>query len=289
MKTTFLLAKISIMQDHPQIEINHNHLLELCIRAAFDAGNKILYFYRTGYDVETKSDNSPLTSADKAANSVIVEALKQTGIPVLSEEEKTVPYETRKTWEYLWIVDPLDGTKEFIKHNDEFTVNIALVHHGTPVLGVVYCPPLKTFYFGSNTNGAFKVTVNDNTAVNPEKVIADAARLPLKQPQRKFKVVASRSHMNRETHAYIEKLRHTRGDIELISKGSSLKLCEVAEGSADIYPRFAPTSEWDTAAAHAVVTAAGGRVLNAETGRPLNYNKANILNPWFIVEGNPQP
>jgi 3'(2'), 5'-bisphosphate nucleotidase len=273
------------MQNTSNHHIDYNELINICIHTAFDAGNEIMYFYQSGYDVETKSDNSPLTSADKAANAVIVEALKKTGIPILSEEEKAIPFETRKSWEYLWIVDPLDGTKEFIKHNDEFTVNIALIHNGTPVLGVVYCPPLRTFYFGSTLHGAYKAVVGKDAKVDAGKLTASATKLPVQQPQRKFKVVASRSHMNAETADYIEKLKKLHGEIALISKGSSLKLCEVAEGSADIYPRFAPTSEWDTAAAHAVVKAAGGEVIDPATNHPLHYNKADILNPWFIVKG----
>ncbi len=260
-------------------------LLKLCIQAAFDAGNEIMHFYNTGFDIEIKSDNSPLTNADKAAHNVIAKALGSTNIPVLSEEGKSIPFETRKNWEYLWIVDPLDGTKEFIKHNDEFTVNIALVHHGIPVLGVVYCPPLRWIYFAAdNANGAWKSVVDSYESIDVEQVMIQAVRLPVIDPGRKFTVVASRSHMSPETSEFIDELKKKHGDIDLISKGSSLKLCEVAEGSADVYPRFAPTSEWDTAAAHAIVSISGGEVVNAKTNKPVRYNKEDILNPWFVVK-----
>ncbi|OYT12822.1 MAG: 3'(2'),5'-bisphosphate nucleotidase [Bacteroidetes bacterium 4572_114] len=272
------------MTNHPLQKIDFDQLLKLCIRAAFDAGNEILHFYNTGFDIETKSDNSPLTNADKAAHNVIAKALEKTNIPVLSEEGDILPYEIRKDFEYLWIVDPLDGTKEFIKHNDEFTVNIALVHYQKPILGVVYCPPLKSMYFAANNGkGAFKSILENYDKIDVENVISHAEKIPFANRDRKFTVVASRSHMNSETAGFIENLKKEHGDIELISKGSSLKLCEIAEGSADIYPRFAPTSEWDTAASHALVEISGGKVVDAKTNLPLQYNKEDILNPWFIV------
>lgn len=272
------------MTNHSSAKIDFDQLLKLCIQAAFDAGNEILSFYNTSYDIELKSDNSPLTNADKAAHNVIAKILEKTNIPVLSEEGTIIPYEIRKDYEYLWIVDPLDGTKEFIKHNDEFTVNIALVHHQSPILGVVYCPPLKSMYFAaSNGKGAFKYNLENYDKIDVENVMVLAEKMPFANGDRKFTVVASRSHMNNETAGFIENLKKEHGDIELISKGSSLKLCEIAEGSADIYPRFAPTCEWDTAASHAIVEISGGKVVDAKTGQPLQYNKENILNPWFIV------
>jgi len=272
------------MKNIPTQEIDFSKFLKICIKAAFEAGNEILHFYNTSFDVEMKSDNSPLTNADKAAHKVIAKALETTNIPLLSEEGKSIPFETRKNWKYMWIVDPLDGTKEFIKHNDEFTVNIALVHNGTPVLGVVYCPPLKWMYFAAeNGLGAWKSVVDSYDAIDVEKVIKEAVKLPVIDADRKFTVVASRSHMSPETAEFIDELKQKHGDLELISKGSSLKLCQVAEGSADIYPRFAPTSEWDTAAAHALVSISGGQVIHAITRKPVVYNKEDILNPWFIV------
>jgi len=273
------------MKNNHLHHIDFNQLLKLCIQAAFDAGNEILHFYNTVFKIEIKSDNSPLTNADKAAHKVIAKALETTNIPVLSEEGKSIPYETRKNWEYMWIVDPLDGTKEFIKHNDEFTVNIALIHNGHPILGVVYCPPFRTLYFGADDGkGAFKATIENYDSIDVEKEMAGSIKLPLINTDRKFTVVASRSHMSPETADFIEELKSQHGDIELISKGSSLKLCEVAEGSADVYPRFAPTSEWDTAAAHALVICSGGEVYQANTNTPLQYNKEDILNPWFVVK-----
>ncbi|OQX77832.1 MAG: hypothetical protein B6D64_07720, partial [Bacteroidetes bacterium 4484_276] len=196
------------MTNHPLQKIDFDQLLKLCIRAAFDAGNEILHFYNTGFDIETKSDNSPLTNADKAAHNVIAKALEKTNIPVLSEEGDILPYEIRKDFEYLWIVDPLDGTKEFIKHNDEFTVNIALVHYQKPILGVVYCPPLKSMYFAANNGkGAFKSILENYDKIDVENVISHAEKIPFANRDRKFTVVASRSHMNNETAGFIENLK----------------------------------------------------------------------------------
>jgi len=261
-----------------------DHLLEIAINAAIAAGNEIMRHYDKPFEVDYKSDSSPLTIADRSAHAVIAEALKVTGIPLLSEEGKHHPFEERKHWKRLWIVDPLDGTKEFIKHNGEFTVNIALVEGNQPVLGVVYCPPLKTLYFGSNhVKKAFKLILNENSN-DLEKMFDQAVTLPILQKKESLTVVASKSHLNQETSDYIDQLKAQHGNINLVSKGSSLKFCLVAEGAADIYPRFAPTYEWDTAAAQAVVEMAGGEVLNAETFFPLSYNKVNLLNPGFIAQ-----
>lgn len=260
-----------------------DHLLEIAINAAIAAGNEIMRHYDKPFEVYYKSDDSPLTIADRSAHAVIAEAVKITEIPLLSEEGKHHPFEERKLWKRLWIVDPLDGTKEFIKHNGEFTVNIALVEGNKPVLGVVYCPTLKTLYFGSiHLKKAFKLILNDNSASLGE-MLQRAALLPIEQKKELLTIVASKSHLNPETSEFIDQLKQQHGEINLVSKGSSLKFCLVAEGAADIYPRFAPTYEWDTAAAQAVVEMAGGEVINAETFFPLSYNKENLLNPGFIA------
>jgi len=189
----------------------------------------------------------------------------------LSEEGKDIPYSSRKNWEYFWMVDQVDGTKEFIKKNGEFTVNIALIHQGVPVLGVVYAPALNQMYWAKQGEGAFK----------------DGAKLPLKTPEQRqtYKIVASRSHMSDETKTFIDEIE-TNKSKELIAIGSSLKICLVAEGEADIYPRLGPTMEWDTAAAHAVVLEAGVNIFvhqQVKTAKELAYNKENLLNPFFVV------
>ncbi len=258
--------------------------LKNIITASIHAGKEILKVYETNFTVEYKSDASPLTLADKNANEVIMSFLRETGIPVLSEEGRDIPYEERKRWNKLWIVDPLDGTKEFVKRNDEFTVNIALIEKGEPVMGVVYAPVLDELYIGKNGFGSFKVEkaseIQDIMAV-----LNNENRLPLPVFQKKgyFGIVASRSHLNEETTQFINEIKKEYNNIQIVSKGSSLKLCMVAEGTADIYPRFAPTMEWDTAAGDAVVRATGATVTNAKTNTPLIYNKENLLNPWFVV------
>lgn len=253
-------------------------LLFLAKEAALAAGREILAIYHDplqDFGIEKKADNSPLTLADKAAHQCILFHLQEcTKIPVLSEEGKHLPFETRCIWDRLWIVDPLDGTKEFIKKNGEFTVNIALVEHGKPTLGVVYVPEQDVLYYGIVGEGAWK-------QVGKEEPLP----LPLPQQRDNFVVVASRSHMTPETEAYIEEMRKIHDNVETISSGSSIKICLVAEGTADSYPRFAPTCEWDTAAGDAVARAAGKSVVNVQTGDPLCYNKPDLLNPWFLVEG----
>ena len=255
------------------------------INVAVLAGKKILEVYGEEFSVEIKEDNSPLTMADKASNDVITKVLEETNIPVLSEEGKLIPYEERSGWENLWIVDPLDGTKEFVKRNGEFTVNIALVSNHKPVLGIIYVPVLKTFYFADMELGAYKIDEIsvDHVFNTLEEITEKAKKLPLKQGDRKYTIVGSRSHMSAETEEFIQKIKANKGEIDFISKGSSLKLCQVAEGAADIYPRFAPTMEWDTAAGQAIVEISGGKVYETESKKALLYNKESLLNPWFIV------
>jgi 3'(2'), 5'-bisphosphate nucleotidase len=245
------------------------------IDTAIKAGRAILEVYNSeDFGVEQKADNSPLTKADKAAHRVIMEGLNDTGYPVLSEEGAAIPYEERKRWNKFWLVDPLDGTKEFIKRNGEFTVNIALIENGKPLFGVVYVPVTDTLYWGSVGAGAFKAKGS---------ALDKAEAIHTKQPGDILRVVASRSHLNEETRAYIERFARDFKEVEFTSKGSSLKLVEVAEGNAHLYPRIAPTMEWDTAAAHAIVLAAGGSV-NQLDNTPLVYNKEHLLNPYFVVK-----
>lgn len=246
-------------------------LLQVAKDAAVAGGASIMDIYESGdFSIEAKSDDSPLTKADKAAHLKIKSFLEKTGLPILSEEGKAISFEERVDWSYFWMVDPLDGTKEFIKKNGEFTVNIALIHQGKPVLGVVYTPVLGELYWASEGNGSFK-EVNGVT----ERISTSGRALN----EAGLKVVASRSHMNDETKEYIRQFEGA----EIVSKGSSLKFLLVASGEADVYPRFGPTMEWDTAAAHVVVAEAGGSVVLEDGVTPLTYNKSNLLNPYFIV------
>ncbi len=265
------------------------------IKTAKMAGDKILEVYQSEFAIEHKEDKSPLTEADKRSHNVINERLSAFNIPILSEEGKDIPYTERKNWEYFWMVDPLDGTKEFIKRNGEFTVNIALIHKSKPILGVVYAPVLNIFYFGAENIGSFKTEVKVDEYQNLESLLQDSETLPINYKKESIVVVASRSHMSEETEDFIKKIKEKYGNIEIQSIGSSLKLCLVAEGKADFYPRLAPTMEWDTAAAHAVVNSADGKVVefkNISDIEELNelpelrYNKENLLNPWFIVFRN---
>ena len=263
------------------IELNKN--LQIAIEASLKAGEAIMKVYDTSFDVEIKDDKSPLTEADKKANDIINTFLKPTPIPIISEENKQIDYSTRKEWETCWIVDPVDGTKEFIKRNGEFTVNIALVKNGKPELGVIYVPASKTLYFADVIKQqAYKANLNDH--ITPlEEVLDCALNLQTKETCNLIEVVGSRSHMSQETMDFVEELKASGKEVEIVSKGSSLKFCLIAEGNADIYPRFAPTMEWDTAAGQAICNAVGVDVISKETEQPLLYNKENLLNPWFLV------
>lgn len=264
--------------------MNRTELLELVIKASIEAGEKILKVYEEPIAVTTKSDDSPLTQADLQSNEVITNYLEKTPFPILSEEGKEMPYAERSNWTTNWIVDPLDGTKEFIKKNGEFTTNIALVTDGLPVLGVIYAPVLDELYFAEESFGAYKCSGKSFTG-QLDDLLQKAHKLPLEQSSTKIKVVASRSHLSEETQAFIDELSQQHNDVETVSKGSSLKFCIVAEGSAQFYPRFAPTMEWDTAAGQAIVEMSGGTVIDHETGERMRYNRENLLNNWFLVKG----
>lgn len=241
------------------------------------AGEVILEVYARDFEVEYKGDDSPLTEADQKGNAVLMEFLRGSypAIPIISEENKAIDYSDRKDWDRFWLVDPLDGTKEFIKKNGEFTVNVALIEKGVPVLGVVYRPTTGTFHLGAVGEGAWRIEGDSWTLLEPR---------PHYQTLEKVTVVASRSHLTPEVEQFVEDLKAAGKEVEFLSAGSSLKLCLVAEGKADVYPRFGPTMEWDTGAAHAVALAAGRQVNSRETGAALAYNKENLLNPYFIVE-----
>lgn len=259
-------------------------LLQDAIKAAIAGGVEILDVYENHFEVEYKDDKSPLTEADKRAHKAIVAILDETGVPVLSEEGKQLPFEERSKWHNLWVVDPLDGTKEFIKQNGEFTVNIAFVEGQTPTLGVIYVPVSDELYFGGDEIGTYKLEKASKADFEIiDDVFEQSDKLPKKE-ERPYTMVGSRSHMSDETLEYFTNVRAKHPDAEIISKGSSLKICMVAEGAADVYPRFAPTMEWDTAAGHAIAKGAGFEINNPKTSKPLVYNKEDLLNPWFIVE-----
>ena len=244
-----------------------------------DASGAILSIYNDPqlFNVEQKSDKSPLTAADKAANDIICDGLRKLpgNFPIISEENKQIPYEVRKDYTYCWMVDPLDGTKEFIKRNGEFTINIALLRHNAPVLGIIHIPVTDITYFGCYQYGAFRLIDG-----NWEKIECRS----FDSSDENLDIICSRSHLSGPTKEYIDKFK----DPNLKSRGSSLKFLEIAEGNADIYPRIAPTMEWDTAAAHIILQEAGGQLLEFATGQPLQYNKENLLNPDFIAYGKGQ-
>jgi 3'(2'), 5'-bisphosphate nucleotidase len=280
--------------------------LVVALLAAKDAGRAILDVYGQDFDISYKHDHSPLTLADRRSHSIIVSHLSDVsgeGLPILSEEGSSISYQERRRWEYFWMVDPLDGTKEFIKKNDEFTVNIAQIHQTRPILGVIYVPVKDVLYFACDGLGAYRVDNRDILAPGTNKSLKnDAAGLlekilpgSIKLPEDKHRfekkdsqitIVGSRSHATKELEAFIETMRKEYEQVEFISAGSSLKLCLVAEGRADIYPRLGPTMEWDTAAGQVIVEQAQGSVLNFEMDEPLRYNKKNLLNPWFIARIN---
>ena len=273
------------------------NILFTAIRAALQAGAEIMKVYtdpNADFEIEKKADNSPLTIADRKSHAIIAGWLADTPYPILSEEGKKIPTEERQSWNELWVVDPLDGTKEFIKRNGEFTVNIAYVKNGAPEAGVIYIPVKEELFFADIEKGAYKLSNEDGllTRINENKepgctletLIEKAQKLPYPTQHEGFMIVASRSHLNAETEEYIERMKKEHAKVETVSKGSSLKLCLIAEGVADVYPRFAPTMEWDTAAGHAIIRAAGKEVYQANTDKPLVYNKEDLLNPWFIAK-----
>jgi 3'(2'), 5'-bisphosphate nucleotidase len=269
---------------------NINSLLIEAVLAAIKAAEAIMEVYGSGFSVELKEDRSPLTLADRRSHEIItgrLKSLQACKIPILSEEGRDIPYSERKTWGYYWLVDPLDGTKEFIKRNGEFTVNIALMRRNRPVMGVILVPARDILYFAAEGEGTFKISDTSwiKNGITFEGLKVKAQRLPVKAEinTKTFTAIASRSHMSDETKSFLDSLKKEHGEIEIISAGSSLKFCLIAEGAADIYPRFAPTMEWDTAAGQAIVEQAGGAVLQHESGEAVRYNKENLLNPWFIV------
>ena len=245
---------------------------------AADAGAAIMEVYSRDFSVRAKHDASPLTEADLAAHAIIEGRLREQfpQIPLLSEEgSEQVPYATRRQWRRYWLVDPLDGTKEFVKRNGQFTVNIALIDGNRPVAGVVHVPATGTTYWGAESAGSFKSSEAGDAVPIRCSTVPTSGRL---------RVVGSSSHRSAETDRYLQALRRRYSELSFLAVGSSIKICMVAEGAADIYPRFGPTMEWDTAAAHAILNTAGGRLIRHDTGEDLPYNKPDLLNQWFVAE-----
>ena len=263
--------------------MNLNKLLIKAINAAIEGGHAIMDVYKSDFQVEHKEDKSPLTLADKNCNEVIEGHLKGTKIPFLSEEGSHISYQKRKKWDYSWLVDPLDGTKEFIKKNGEFTVNIALIHNGNPIMGVIYVPVKEELYFAMQGLGSYKTNIK-SLIHDLKSLISSSKRLPIEHARDRYVIVGSRSHMSVETEMFFEDMKKEYGNIEVMSVGSSLKLCMVAEGRADAYPRYAPTMEWDTGAGHAIAKFAGFSVKQYNSTNDVVYNKEDLLNPWFLVK-----
>ncbi|MBI5846822.1 MAG: 3'(2'),5'-bisphosphate nucleotidase CysQ [Nitrospirae bacterium] len=268
------------------------------LRISLEAGLAILDVYNSDFAVEQKDDKSPLTLADKRSHMIIagrLAALRDWPLPLLSEEGRNIAYDERKNWDSFWLVDPLDGTKEFVKRNGEFTVNIALIQNGLPLLGVIYIPVKNIFYYAAQGLGSYKLESCDaEIPASIEGLLKISFRLPLASqsaghasPRSRTTVIGSRSHMSIETEQFITDLKTGYNEVVFLAAGSSLKFCLIAEGKADVYPRFGPTMEWDTAAGQAIVEQAGGRVLRAGSQELLSYNKENLLNPSFIVQRRP--
>ena len=253
--------------------MNHNDMIKIASEAALMAGEEIMKIYNDSefIDFKKKKDNSPLTKADRASHNIISKILKNTKIEIISEEKKIAEFDKRKKWKYYWLVDPLDGTKEFIKKNGEFTVNIALVKNNIPYIGIVYCPTFKTLYWNDPKTGSYKKHINNVIKLKKREEIN------FKDPN--LRVVTSRSHMNEETEGFLTKLNKP----QIVPVGSSLKILFLAENNADIYPRYGPTMEWDTAAAHAIANGSNVKLFKSNDKSEISYNKKNLLNPFFLA------
>lgn len=268
--------------------MNLNLFYSRAIEAAIVAGNAIKSIYLTKkYDIEYKADDSPVTLADKTSSSIIAEYLKETNFPIIDEEHCCPDYSVRKTWKNLWLVDPMDGTKEFISGNGEFTVNIALIEYNKPIFGVIYAPVTGNLYWGGKETGSYKTDkINSWTDLSTLEQMSEKLDCDLNTSQT-LRVAASRSHLDEATKKFVHTLKELNPNLEYVSRGSSLKLCMIAEGTTDVYPRFSRTMEWDTAAGHAIVSGTHGVLLKAETKEELTYNKPDLANPsFFALSGN---
>jgi 3'(2'), 5'-bisphosphate nucleotidase len=264
----------------------YDPLLEKAIEIILRAGQEVRSIYDSDqFEVELKADRSPLTRADRVSHQVITRELKTTNLPILSEESRRIDWNVRSGWARFWMVDPLDGTKEFIKRNGEFTINIALIDGQRPVMGIIYAPVREVLYFGVQGKGAFKL--GDRASEKSLSSIPgwknEAIKLPVSETFSVVRAVVSRSHLSEETRDYIQNLEHDFGSVQPISAGSALKLCVIAEGNAEIYPRMGPTMEWDIAAGDIIVSESGGNLLRTD-GSVLLYNKKDLRNPWFVAQ-----
>jgi 3'(2'), 5'-bisphosphate nucleotidase len=269
--------------------MDHPSLLKLAVEAAIKAGEEILRIYDTDFSVETKPDHTPVTLADKASSKRILSILASSDFPVISEEETISNYPVRKHWELYWLVDPLDGTKEFIKRNGEFAVNIALIKDRKPIIGVIYGPFFKSLYFACKQKGSFKVEFAGALPVTElstwfEDLMASAQKLPLQPLPKNYTVIASRSHLSRDINLHLERLKNIYGPVDMINAGSSIKQCWVAEGRAHEYPRFGTTMEWDTAAGQCILEEAGKHLIDLSTNEAMCYNKEQLENNFFIAK-----
>lgn len=256
--------------------------IPLVLKACIEASQAIMEIYETDFDPSIKNDGSPVTKADLLSNAIIKRELEKTGIPTIMEESINSPYEIRKNWETVWIVDPLDGTKEFIKKNGEFAICIALVHQNQPILGFIVSPVNREIIFGGKETGVFLQGFDHINSIDSWKRIH--AKESVNKP---LKIAGSRSHHSGSDLKFNQSMRELFGEVAFIKKGSALKFFDLALGKADVYPRFAPTMEWDIAAGQAIIEALGGSVAHAETEQPLRYNKENLYNPYFIVKTKP--
>ncbi len=258
-------------------------MIDCAIRASLQAGAQIREIYRlSDFSIQYKTDSTPVTVADRQADRIVTEILGETKLPVLSEEGKDIPYNVRRNWCEYWLVDPLDGTKEFIKRNDEFTVNIALLRNNIPGLGVIYAPVTGELYVGDRQQGAWKLLA-PRADVTFYELKKSAQKLPLITNPEGYVVVVSRSHTNEQTLQYIQEKKIAYPELTVISKGSSLKICMIAEGTARVYPKFGKTMEWDSAAGHAILAAVGKRIVLHDLKTELIYNKEDLTNPDFIA------
>ena len=255
--------------------------LKLAIDASIQAGKKIIEIYNSdNFNLEYKLDDSPLTLADTASDKIIENILEASNIPILSEEGNILDFNNRKNLNQLWIVDPLDGTKEFIKKNNEFTVNIALIENSKPVIGVIYAPALNVLYFSERKLGTYKIFITAFDKFDKSKALS----LPLVEKSNEYKVLTSRSHLNDKTLDYLDNLKVNNLKVVSVPMGSSLKFCLLAEGLADCYPRFSPCMEWDTAAGQIICEEAGFKVVDLKTMKPIIYNRENLINNYFIAK-----
>lgn len=254
------------------------------LEASIEAGKIILSIYKKqSYEIEIKKDESPVTIADKSSSAIISIYLKKTNYPVIDEELGLPTYDERKNWKQFWLVDPMDGTREFISGNGEFTVNIALIEDSIPVFGVIYTPTTGELYWGGKSTGSYKLEgIFSAEDLKLQRANAKRLTVSLNQPE-KLTIAASRSHLDKKTEEFIEELKNKAGELNFVSKGSSLKLCMIAEGTAHVYPRFSRTMEWDTAAGHAIVLGTGGKILQKANMQELAYNKRDLANPPFIA------